>query len=144
MIINYPEPDFRIKKGDNNDFIFDPIRKKWILLTPEEWVRQNFIQFLVQVKKYPASLIAIEKEIKVGELKKRFDILVHDKNFKARMLVECKAPEITLDEKTLHQALRYSIAVPASLIVITNGAITYAWKKELNNLVLSNEIPGWQ
>ena len=64
MIINYPAPDFKIKKEQGRDFIFDPLRKKWIVLTPEEWVRQNFVQYLLQVKNYPSSLIAIEKEIK--------------------------------------------------------------------------------
>ena len=76
LSINYPEPDFRIKKEEGKEFIFDALRRKWLLLTPEEWVRQNFIQYLIKIKKYPSSLIAIEKEIQLGELKKRFDILV--------------------------------------------------------------------
>lgn len=76
MIINFPEPGFRIKKEEGREYIFDALRKKWVALTPEEWVRQNFVQYLLQVKNYPASLIALEKEIKLGELKKRFDILI--------------------------------------------------------------------
>jgi len=74
--INYPEPGFRIKKEEGREFIFDPLRKKWILLTPEEWVRQNFVQYLLQEKGYPASLMALGKAIQLGELKKRFDIRV--------------------------------------------------------------------
>lgn len=143
MVIDFPTPEFRVKTEANDDFIFDPIRKKWILLTPEEWVRQNFVQYLARVKNYPTSFIAIEKEIRVGELKKRFDILVYNKIHQPWLLVECKAPEISLDEKTLHQALRYTLAVPVFHIVITNGVFTYAWKKELKNLVVSKEIPAW-
>ena len=74
IIVNYPEPAFRIKQEEGKDYIFDTIRKRWLLLTPEEWVRQNFIQYLVQVKGYPLSLIAVEKELRLGELKKRFDL----------------------------------------------------------------------
>ena len=80
LIINYPEPEFRLKKEGSKEFIFDILRKQWLQLTPEEWVRQNFIQYLVKEKKYPASLIAVEKEIQLGELKKRFDILVYNKD----------------------------------------------------------------
>ena len=71
IIINYPEQDFRIKKEEGKESIFDKLRKKWIILTPEEWVRQNFIKYLVGIKKYPSSLIATEKELKLGELKKK-------------------------------------------------------------------------
>ncbi|HRF18083.1 MAG TPA: type I restriction enzyme HsdR N-terminal domain-containing protein, partial [Chitinophagaceae bacterium] len=78
VVINYPEPAFRLRKKEETEEIFDSQRKKWIALTPEEWVRQNFVQFMVSVKKYPASLIAVEKELKLGELKKRFDILVYN------------------------------------------------------------------
>ncbi|HMU47131.1 MAG TPA: type I restriction enzyme HsdR N-terminal domain-containing protein [Chitinophagaceae bacterium] len=142
--INFPEPGFRTKREEGKDFIFDPLRKKWIILTPEEWVRQNFVQYLVKVKGYPAAYIAIEKEIRVGELKKRFDILVYNNNHQPWMLIECKAPEINLDENTLHQVLRYNIAVPANHILVTNGTATFSWKKENEKLVLANEVPAWE
>src|SRR5215510_4005408 len=121
LTIKYPEPDFRIKKENDKDWLFDPIRKKWLVLTPEEWVRQNFVQYLIQVKKYPAALIAQEKLIQVGELKKRFDILVYNDHHQPLMMVECKAPSVPLTETVLHQLLRYHIAVPTGLLVITNG-----------------------
>src|SRR3982751_128129 len=114
LSIQFPEPDFRLKKEKEKDFIFDALRKKWLLLTPEEWVRQNFVQYLVQVKKYPAQLIALEKIIMLGELKKRFDILVYDSDHKPWMMIECKAPSIVLDETVVHQLLRYHISVPRS------------------------------
>ena len=86
--IQYPKFDFRIKKEDGKEWIFDEFRKQWVRLTPEEWVRQNILQYLVQVKKYPASLIAIEKEITLGELRKRFDILIY-RDAKPWMIIEC-------------------------------------------------------
>jgi hypothetical protein len=142
--INYPEPDFRIKNEGGKEFIFDALRKKWLVLTPEEWVRQNFVQYLIKTRNYPSSLIAIEKEIQLGELKKRFDILVYDNNHQPWMMIECKAAEVKLDDEVLQQALRYNISVPVKYIVITNGSFTYAWNKENNSLQSIHEIPGWK
>src|SRR2546423_12238109 len=127
--VNFPEPVFRFKKEDGAEFIFDIIRKQWLGLNEEEWVRQNFVQFLVQEMKYPVTLIALEKEIMLGELKKRFDILVYDKDHKPWMIVECKARAIHLSDSTLQQALRYNISVPVSFLIITNGHYTYGWEK---------------
>ena len=139
--ISYPEPAFRIKKENGKEFIFDPLRKKWLVLTPEEWVRQNFLQYLLQVKKFPTALIAVEKEILLGELKKRFDILVYNKEYQPWMMVECKAMEIKLDEMVLEQVLRYNISVPVEFMVITNGNLVYAWQKKDDELILINELP---
>ena len=133
--IQYPEPEFRIKREGNKDFLFDPMRKKWIVLTPEEWVRQNFIQYLVRVKNYPAPLIAVEKEIQLNELKKRFDILVYNNHHLPWMMVECKAAGITLDDAVLQQVLRYNISVPVNYIIITNGEYTWGWRKADRELV---------
>jgi len=141
VIINYPEPVFRVKKQEGKEYIFDKLRKKWLLLTPEEWVRQNFVQYLLLVKGYSASLIAIEKEIKLGDLKKRFDILVYDNNHRPWMMIECKAGEINMDEKVMHQVLRYNISVPVEYIIITNGHITHAWQRKDNQLIILDEIP---
>lgn len=143
LVITYPEPQFRIKKEENKDYIFDPLRKKWLLVTPEEWVRQNFLQYLIQVKKYPPSLIALEKAIQLGELKKRFDILVYDSDHKPWMMIECKAPSIPLDENVLQQLLRYHSSVPAGFLVITNGEKSYGWEKKDNRLSLIDELPLW-
>ncbi|MES1220952.1 MAG: type I restriction enzyme HsdR N-terminal domain-containing protein [Bacteroidota bacterium] len=139
--IQFPEPVFRTKKEANKDFVFDDLRKKWLLLTPEEWVRQNFIQYLIQVKKYPATLIALEKEIQLGELKKRFDVLIYNKDHQPWMMIECKAPEIKLDDAVLQQVLRYNISVPVEFMIITNGNNTYGWKRSGNDLVLVDELP---
>ncbi|MBI5856033.1 MAG: type I restriction enzyme HsdR N-terminal domain-containing protein [Sphingobacteriales bacterium] len=144
LVIKYPEPDFRIRNENSREEIFDALRKKWVALTPEEWVRQNFIQYLIKEKKYPATIIAIEKEIQLGELKKRFDILVYDASHRPWMMIECKAGEVKLDEDVLQQVLRYNISVPVKYIVITNGNETFAWGRNENQLQLLDELPDWQ
>jgi hypothetical protein len=142
--IVYPEPGFRVKQDADKHFIFDPLRKKWLLLTPEEWVRQNFVQYLIQVRKYPPALIAMEKIIRLGELKKRFDILVYDRDHRPWMMIECKSPSVKLDDNVLHQLLRYHISVPAGYLVITNGEYTYGWEKRHGALQPLNELPVWE
>lgn len=143
LSIQFPEPAFRLKKEKEKDFIFDSLRKKWLLLTPEEWVRQNFVQYLVRVKNYPADLIAQEKVLQLGELKKRFDILVYDKQHRPWMMIECKAPEIKLNEGVLQQLLRYHISIPVGFLVITNGENSYGWEKKGMNLQLLSQMPEW-
>jgi len=124
--INYPHYDFRIKKEDGSELIFDDTRKQWVRLTPEEWVRQNMLQYLVKVKKYPASLIAVEKEITLHELKKRFDILVY-KESRPWMIIECKEMNVALNESVLKQVLNYNITLQAEFIIITNGTDNYGF-----------------
>ena len=106
-------------------------------------MRQNFVQYLVRVKEYPATLIALEKEISLGELKKRFDILVYNKAHQPWMMVECKAPEVKLDDSVLQQVLRYNMSVPVEYIVITNGSVTYGWQRS-GNLRIIEELPSFQ
>jgi hypothetical protein len=143
LIISYPEPAFRIKKVTNRELIFDTLRKKWVALTPEEWVRQNFINYLVAVKKYPSSLIAAEKEIQMGELKKRFDILVYDSGHRPWMMVECKSEEVKLDERVLQQLLRYNITIAVQYLVITNGVSCFAWERKEGRLYAITELPSF-
>ena len=141
IVINYPEPSFAIKEEKGKEIIFDVLRKKWVALTPEEWVRQNIIQVLVQVNNYPSSLIAVEKEIQLGELKKRFDILVYNKQHQPWLMVECKASSVELNEDVLNQVLRYNISVPVSYLLITNGNYTYGWHKKGIELVALDSMP---
>jgi hypothetical protein len=143
LVIHYPEPDFLIKQDGGKDIIFDPLRKRWLILTPEEWVRQNFVQYLIRSKNYPATLIAMEKVIRLGELKKRFDILVYDRNHRPWMMIECKSPSVKLDESVLNQLLRYHISVQTGYLVITNGDYAYGWEKENQSLQLIQELPEW-
>jgi len=142
--IKYPDPDFRLKKENSDEFIFDSIRKQWIVLNEEEWVRQNFIQYLVKVLNYPSAFIAVEKEITLGELKKRFDALVYDKNHKPWMLIECKGKGVKLEDPALMQVLRYNISVPVSFLIITNGNHTYGWEKAEAHLRLIGQMPVWK
>jgi hypothetical protein len=124
--IAFPEPAFRTRNQQGHMELFDEIRKTWVKITPEEWVRQNFIQWLVRVMKYPAQMIAVEKELTLGELKKRFDILIYNKHYQPWMMIECKAPEVELSDKTIMQILRYNLAIPVPFLVITNGHYCYA------------------
>jgi hypothetical protein len=138
--IDYPAYEPKIKTVTGKEYIFDSIRKKWVLLTPEEWVRQNFLQYMVQVKKYPSSLIAIEKEIELADLKKRFDIVLY-RNAEPWLIVECKDISIPLDKKVLDQVLRYNQRLQLPYLVITNGNYCYAFGVKANKLEEINELP---
>lgn len=144
IAINYSTPDFRIRTEAGKDFIFDSIRKRWIVLSEEEWVRQNFIRYLVQGMHYPEAFIALEKEIRLGELTKRFDILIYNSFHQPWMLVECKAPGIELDEKVFQQVLRYHLALPCTYLAITNGQYTFGWEKKENSLIALHQLPAWE
>lgn len=139
--IQYPEPDFKIEYRNGQPFIFDTIRKKWLLLQDEEWVRQNFVQYLLQVMRYPKTLIALEKEIYLGELKKRFDILVYNYSHQPWMLVECKRDKVIISESALHQVLRYNISMPAEYLIVTNGNDSYGWQKKEGQLLPITSLP---
>lgn len=119
--IKYPAPDFKYKTIEGNQYIFDIIRKKYVRLSPEEWVRQNFLNYLLKFKAYPKGLISVEKEIKINHLRKRYDIVVYDTQRKPWMLIECKAPQVLLTEDTFHQLLRYNQVISAPYWTLTNG-----------------------
>ena len=138
--INYPDYNFRIKKEKNKELIFDEVRLQWITLTPEEWIRQNFLQYLIKVKEYPKSLLSIEKIISLGELKKRCDIVVYKNNL-PWMIVECKEMNIDLKVPVLEQILRYNIGLPVKYLVLTNGNKTFAFELSENGLIEINELP---
>lgn len=125
--IEYPPPAFKIRKEKGKDIIFDECRKQWVKLTPEEWVRQNFLQYLFQVKKYPSSLVAVERELLLGDVKKRFDIVVF-KDDKPWMMVECKEMQVQLSEAVIKQILNYNIVLQVHYLVVTNGNLTFALK----------------
>ncbi len=139
--IQFPEPDFRMEERGGRRMIFDPVRRRWLLLTPEEWVRQNFVNYLLRQQGYPATLIALEKQIHLGEMTKRFDILVYDPAHQPWLMVECKAPTVSLTEDTLQQVLRYQMVLPVSYLLISNGQQTMGWKKEGKELVLLEAMP---
>lgn len=142
--IEYPtyRPKINIKEG--KEFIFDECRKRWVALTPEEWVRQNFLQYLIHVKKYPVTLIAIEKEIKLGDLKKRFDMVVYSHNLKPWMIIECKEMNVVLDKKVFDQALRYNMVLQVPYLVITNGSYCMAFKFINKQMQELETLPGFK
>ena len=119
--LNFPGYRFRTKSIENNLHIFDPIRKKFVVLQPEEWVRQHVLQFLLKTHKYPVSLLAVEKKIQVAQTEKRFDVVVYKPNGTIFMLIECKAPEIPINQDVFDQAARYNLSANADWLMLTNG-----------------------
>lgn len=142
--IHYPAHQFKLKKQNDREMIFDELRKTWLRLTPEEWVRQNFINYLVRTKQYPAALVAVEKKIMVGEMVKRFDILIYNTSHEPWMMVECKSTDVPLKEEVLTQVLRYNIAMPVQYLVITNGTHCMAFCKENDTLAAIGDIPNFE
>lgn len=123
--LNLPSYKPQLKSKENKTLIFDKCRKKYVALTPEEWVRQHFINYLIEYKKYPFSLIAIEKELKLNNLKKRSDIIVFNKEGKPNIIVECKGPSIKINQSTFDQIARYNLEINAQYLIVTNGLEHY-------------------
>lgn len=141
--LNLPSYSFKIKNKENKLYIFDIIRKKNIMLTPEEWVRQHFIHFLIEEKKYPKSLIAIEKQLIINDLVKRTDILIFDKNGLPNIIVECKSPSIKISQDTFDQIARYNLKLQAKYLIVTNGLQHYYCKMDHKKMQYNflKEIP---
>ncbi|MFL3660793.1 MAG: type I restriction enzyme HsdR N-terminal domain-containing protein [Polaribacter sp.] len=144
--LNLPNYKFKLKSNENKTLIFDNLRKKYMVLTPEEWVRQHFVQFLIEEKKYPASLIAIEKQVLVNNLKKRSDILVFNKDGNPEIIVECKAPKIKITQATFDQIARYNSKLRANFLVVTNGLSHFYCKMdfEKETYLFLKEIPDYK
>ncbi len=123
--LNFPVYDFRLKNSENKISIFDRIRKKFIILTPEEWVRQHTILYLINEKKYPESLINVEKTIKVNNLVKRYDIVIFNPNGSIFLIVECKSSSVKINQNTFDQIARYNISLEAEYLMVTNGLDHY-------------------
>ena len=144
--LSFPNYEFRLKKIDEKRFIFDEIRKKYIELTAEEWVRQNCIKFLINEKKYKSQLIAVEKKIILNNLTKRFDIIAYDNNGDPNLLVECKAPNIAIRQETFDQILSYNRVINSKFLMITNGIIHYYCKIDNidNKINFLKDIPHYK
>ena len=123
--LNFPSYQIPVKNKENKMLVFDSIRKKWVSLIPEEWVRVNCIQFLINEKKIPKSLISVEKEFKLNNLKKRFDIVVYNKNGKVHVLIECKAPTVKIKQSVFNQISKYNLVLKSKYLMITNGINHY-------------------
>lgn len=132
--LNLPEYPLRLRENEGRREIFDSIRRLWVVLTPEEWVRQNIVRYLVTDKNMPAMLIAIEKSLTLNSLTKRTDILVHSRQGKPLLLVECKAPQVAITRKVFEQIGRYNLALQVKYLLVTNGLQHYCaridWEKQ--------------
>ena len=131
--LQFPSYSFRFKNSENKVAIFDEIRKKFIIITPEEWVRQHVVQFLLQDKKYPKSHINVEKLLKINDLNKRYDVVVYNPDGSIFILVECKAPEIKISQHTFDQIARYNMTLNAEYLMVTNGLNHYFCKMDYEN-----------
>ncbi|WP_298220973.1 type I restriction enzyme HsdR N-terminal domain-containing protein [Flavobacterium sp.] len=123
--LNFPTYQFRFKNSENKIAIFDELRKKFVILTPEEWVRQHVVQYLLTEKKYPKSWINVEKVLKINGLTKRYDIVVFNPDGSIFLLVECKAPEVKITQNTFDQIARYNLTMKAQYLMLTNGQNHY-------------------
>ena len=131
--LNFQLYNFRFKNNENKVSIFDEIRKKFIILTPEEWVRQHVVQFLLEEKKYPKSLINVEKVLKINGLRKRYDVVVFNSDGSIFILIECKAPEIKITQATFDQIARYNMTMNAQFLMVTNGLNHYFCQMDFEN-----------
>lgn len=131
--LNFPAYSFRFKNSENKVSIFDQIRKKFILLTPEEWVRQHTIEYLIKDKNYPLSYINVEKLIKINDRNKRYDIVIFKPNGEIFLLIECKAPEVSISQATFDQIARYNLILNAEYLMVTNGLNHYFCQMDFEN-----------
>lgn len=123
--LNFKPYPIRLKKVDETIYIYDIIRKKFLINTPEEWVRQHVLHYLMQELNYPISLINVEKLLLINGIKKRYDIVVFNRDGSIKILVECKAPEVKIDQKTFDQIARYNLTLNAQYLMVTNGLNHY-------------------
>lgn len=144
--LNLPSYQYRLRKQNDQIQIFDEIRKKYVALTPEEWVRQHFIMYLIEQKKVPASLMILEKQITMNTMSRRPDILIHDKAGTPVMIVECKAPEVEISQDAFDQIARYNSVIKAPFLVVTNGMKHYICRMDLkdNTYRFLEDVPAYE
>lgn len=143
--LNLPTYSFNLKLIEQRKYIFDFIRKKYVILTPEEWVRQNFLKYLVEEKKYPASLIFVEMEFKLNTLSKRCDAVVFNRNGEPKVIVECKASSVKIDKLVFEQIARYNMQLKVDYLIVTNGLKHFCCKIDFENqsYTFLKEIPDY-
>lgn len=141
--LNLPSFEPKLQRVDDTYFIFDSLRKKFLVLTPEEWVRQHWINFLIEHQGFPKGLISLEKGLKYNQLQKRTDLVVFDRIGNPYLLIECKAPEIELSQKVLHQALAYRSSLLTPYVIISNGLkhISLEFEKNQKKFIQIQNFP---
>jgi hypothetical protein len=144
--LNLPDHGVKTKHTPHGGVVFDPVRRKWVALTPEEWVRQHFLQFLVHDLGCPVSLIASEMALTLHGLAKRADLVIHGSDGRPLALVECKAPSVKLDQAVFEQAARYNIVYRVAYLFVTNGLQHYCCRIEHSTGAVHflPEMPGFQ
>ena len=142
----FPDYSFEVKEEDDRRIIFDTLRKKWILLSPEEWVRQHMVQYLLQQKGVPAGLIGVEKGFQFQGMQRRADLIVHDRQGQAILMVECKAPEVPISQDVFDQIARYNLVIHATYLFVTNGLQHYCYKidSDKKRYVFLKELPDFE
>ena len=144
--LNFPMFNFPIKSKENKNFIFDSVRKKWLILSPEEWVRQHCVQYLINHKGYPLGLIQLEKKLKVNQTEKRYDIVCFNRRGKINLLVECKRPDVKITQRTFDQISQYNYTLKSNFIMITNGLEHYFCKIDFENkkYIFLDKLPSFK
>ncbi len=144
--LNFPIFKFKIKSKENRDYIFDEVRKKYVRLNDEEWVRQNCVKYIVSKYKYPISHLNVEKTIVYNNLKKRYDIVVFDKNGEILILIECKSTNTRINQKTFDQIFQYNLKIKSKFFFITNGFHHYKFKidSKLKIIKFIDEFPRYK
>ena len=141
--LNLPVSELRTKKQNGKDYVFDRLRKQFVRLTPEEFVRQQFVSYLIEFKGYPSGRMANEVEIVLGNVKKRCDTVLYDNYLQPLMIIEYKAPSIEISQKTFDQIMRYNLALQVPWLIVSNGIQHFCCRldKEKKAYVFVNEIP---
>jgi hypothetical protein len=144
--LNFPAYTFKTKSGVQRKQIFDPIRKKYVALTPEEWVRQHLVQFLIQERNFPASLIAIEMGMKLNGMQKRGDVVAYNNLGKPFFIAECKAPEVKITQDVFDQVARYNIVLQVPYLLVSNGLQHFCCEVNLQTEQIQylKEIPNYK
>ena len=144
--LNFPKYNFRFKSNENKTLIFDIIRKKFVVLTPEEWVRQHTIHFLTSEKKYPISHINVEKQLQLNDTVKRYDIVVFNKDGTIKIIIECKAPSIKTNQQTFDQIARYNLILKSETLMVTNGLEHFFCTMDFTNkrYLFLKDLPSYQ
>lgn len=141
--LNLPEYELRILSEEGKTMVFDPVRKKNVVLTPEEWVRQHFIRFLQTEKKYPQSLMAVEKQVMVNGKQRRFDLLIYSRKGQPHLIAEFKAPSVKITQDTFDQVVRYNMALRVDRVVVSNGLQHFVCEIDYvnNSYAFLKEVP---
>jgi hypothetical protein len=142
--LNFPPGNFRIEEDGGQHKIFDPVRKKFVALTPEEWVRQHVIAYLSGGKGYPLSLLMVEKEFTYNNLSKRADVVACNNKGKPILMVECKSTDVEITQEVFDQVVRYNMTMQVGVLIVTNGFNTYCCSLEGGNYKALEDIPSYK